>query len=50
MGLSKRADRIDETNIDYYLSLVDGVDLDGEVICNMVSEMMTRPYDGNYLK
>lgn len=50
MGLSKRADRIDETNIDYYLSLVDGVDLDGKVICNMVSKMMTRPYDGNYLK
>lgn len=50
MGLSKRADRINKNNIDYYLDIVDNVELDGEEICEMVSTMMTRPYDGNYLK
>lgn len=50
MGLSKRADRINKNNIDYYLGIVDNVELDGEEICEMVSTMMTRPYDGNYLK
>ena len=50
MGLSKRADKINENNIDYYLSVVDKVELDGEVICQMASTMITRPYDGNYLK
>lgn len=50
MGLSKRADKINENNIDYYLGIVDNVELDGEEICKMVSTMMTRPYDGNYLK
>lgn len=50
MGLSKRADRINVNNINYYLGIVDNVELDGEEICKMVSTMMTRPYDGNYLK
>ena len=50
MGLSKRADRINKNNIDYYLSNVDNVNLDAELICEMVSTMMSKPYDGNYLK
>lgn len=50
MGLSKRANRINKNNIDYYLSLIDGLELDGEVICEMVSKMMSKPYNGNYLK
>ena len=40
---------INKNNIDYYLGIVDNVELDGEEICEMVSTMMTRPYDGNYL-
>ena len=50
MGLSKRATRINENNINYYLNFIDEVDLDGELICKMVSEMMNRPYNGNYLE
>lgn len=50
MGLSKRADRINKNNIDYYLSNVYNVNLDAELICEMVSTMMSKPYDGNYLK
>lgn len=50
MGLSKRADRIDKDNIDYYLSIIDNVTLDGDIICEMVSVMMSKPYEGNYLK
>ena len=49
MGLSKRANKINRNNIDYYLSFIEGLDLDGEVICEMVSKMMSRPYEGNYL-
>lgn len=50
MGLSKRANKINKDNIDYYLSIVDDVDLNGKEICKMISKMMGRPYDGNYLK
>lgn len=50
MGLSKRASKLDKDNIDYYLSAVDNVCLDSEVICEMVSKMMNKPYNGNYLK
>lgn len=50
MGLSKRASIINECNVEYYTNLVSGVDLDHKVICDMVSEMMEKPYDGNYLK
>lgn len=49
MGLSKRADNITRDNIDYYLQGMD-VALDSELICDMVEEMMDRPYEGNYLK
>lgn len=50
MGLSKRADKINKNNIDYYLSIIDGVELDKAAICDMVSRMMSKPYDGNYLR
>lgn len=50
MGLSKRADKINKDNIDYYLSIINDVQLDKEKICNMVSIMMSKPYDGNYLE
>lgn len=50
MGLSKRADMINEDNIDYYLSIIDGIDLDKKVICDMVLNMMNKPYGGNYLR
>lgn len=49
MGLSKRADNITRDNIDYYLQGMD-VALDSELICDMVEEMMDRPYEGNYLR
>lgn len=49
MGLSKRADNITRDNIDYYLQGMD-VALDSEIICDMVEEMMDRPYEGNYLR
>ena len=49
MGLSKRADYITRDNIDYYLQGMD-VALDSELICDMVEEMMDRPYEGNYLR
>lgn len=49
MGLSKRANRINEETVDYYLSVIDDVELDGKMICQMVSNMMSKPYDGNYL-
>ena len=50
MGLSKRANKLDKDNIEYYLSIIDNVYLDGDVICEMVSNMMNKPYNGNYLK
>ncbi len=51
MGLSKRALRINEDTVDYYIDLVDNsVLLDRNKILEMVSVMMGRPYDGNYLK
>ena len=49
MGLSHRATLIDEDNIDYYLEKVP-VDLDKKKILEMLSVMMDKPYDGNYLK
>lgn len=50
MGLSKRADKINKDNIDYYLNIIDGIELDKDKICDMVSKMMGKPYDGNYLE
>lgn len=49
MGLSHRATLIDEDNIDYYLEKVP-VDLDKKKILEMLSVMMDKPYNGNYLK
>ena len=50
MGLSKRATYITEENIGYYLQNIDNVKLDLNIICDMVKNMMKRPYEGNYLK
>lgn len=50
MGLSKRADCITEENINYYLKSIDNVKLDPDIICDMVKNMMKRPYEGNYLQ
>lgn len=50
MGLSKRAIKINKDNIDYYLSIIYGVQLDKDKICDMVSIMMSKPYDENYLE
>lgn len=50
MGLSRKTSYINEENIDYYISLVDGVDLNKEEILNMLSKMMDKPYNNNYLK
>ena len=50
MGLSKRATCITEENIGYYLQNIDNVKLDSNIICDMVKNMMKRPYEGNYLK
>lgn len=50
MGLSKRANYIEPDNIDYYLEQVEGLSLKPDVICDMVSKMMTHPYNGNYLR
>lgn len=49
MGLSHRATLIDEENIDYYLETVP-VELDKEKILEMLSIMMNKPYNGNYLE
>lgn len=50
MGLSKRADYINQDNVEYYLQSIDNVDLNADIICDMVEKMMDKPYDGNYLK
>ena len=50
MGLSKRADCITEENINYYLKSIDNVKLDPDIICDMLKNMMKRPYEGNYLQ
>lgn len=50
MGLSKRATYITKENIDYYLQSIDNVELNPDIICDMVENMMNRPYEGNYLK
>lgn len=49
MGLNKRASKINNDNIDYYLSPI-SVPLDRERILNMVDTMMNKPHNGNYLK
>ena len=49
MGLSHRANLINEDNIDSYLEQIP-VDLDKEQILEMLSVMMDKPYNGNYLK
>ena len=48
--LSKRADYINQDNVEYYLQSIDNVDLNADIICDMVEKMMDKPYDGNYLK
>lgn len=48
MGLSKRADKINDSTIDYYLAPI-GVSLDREKILDMVDTMMDKPHGGNYL-
>lgn len=50
MGLSKRATYISKENIDYYLQSIDNVELNPDIICNMVGNMMDKPYGGNYLQ
>lgn len=50
MGLSKRTSKINKDNIDYYLGIVDDVNLNKDVVCDMLSNMMKKPYEGNYLK
>ena len=51
MGLSKRALRINENTIDYYMSFIDSsVTLDRDKILKMVNVMMDRPFNGNYLE
>ena len=50
MGLSKRATNITRANIVKYLENIKGVQLDSDVICDMVENMMEKPYSGNYLK
>lgn len=50
MGLSKRATHITKENIEYYLQSIDNVELNPDIICNMVDNMMDRPYEGNYLQ
>lgn len=50
MGLSKRATHITKENIKYYLQSIDNVELNPDIICNMVDNMMDRPYEGNYLQ
>ena len=49
-GMSKRADYINQDNVEYYLQSIDNVDLNADIICDMVEKMMDKPYDGNYLK
>ena len=50
MGLSKRATSITRENIGKYLQSINDVYLDSYVICEMVENMMDKPYNGNYLK
>lgn len=50
MGLSKRATNITRENINHYLQSIDSVELNSDKICDMVEKMMSRPYNGNYLK
>lgn len=50
MGLSKRATNITRENIEKYLQSINDVYLDSDVICEMVENMMNKPYNGNYLK
>ena len=51
MGLSKRAKKITGNNIDVYLTNIErNVDINRNEVLKMVSEMMSNPYNGNYLK
>lgn len=49
MGLSKRATIINQENVSYFTSMIDGMEFDEGKICQMVLVMMDKPYDGNYL-
>lgn len=48
MGLNKRASKLNDENIDYYLQSIP-VYLDRQKILDMVDTMMDRPHNGNYL-
>lgn len=49
MGLKKSAHKINEDTVEYYTGQVTDVELDKDKICEMVSKMMDKPYNGNYL-
>ena len=49
LGLSHRATLVNEDNIDYYLEKIP-VDLDRKEVLEMLSVMMDKPYNGNYLR
>ena len=48
MGLNKRASKICDENIDYYLQSIPAY-LDRQKVLDMVNTMMDKPYNGNYL-
>lgn len=48
MGLNKRASKICDENIDYYLQSIPTY-LDRQKVLDMVNTMMDKPYNGNYL-
>ncbi len=51
MGLSKRAKKITGNNIDVYLTNIErNVDIDRNEVLKMISEMMSKSHNGNYLK
>lgn len=51
MGLRKWAKKITGNNIDVYLTNIErNVDINRNEVLKMVSEMMSKPYNGNYLK
>lgn len=49
MGLNRRATKINSDNIDYYLKPIH-TSLNKDIILDMTSKMMDKPYNGNYLE
>ena len=49
MGLSGRAKKISEESIHYYLESIPGI-LDRQTILELKANMVSKPYNGNYLK